>query len=186
MKLEDQIEKLKTLGISLNKDVTIDDILYSFERHEYENRPFDLILFVFGIEIEREPWNRYFSKDVWNFDMKSITSTGAYVSIINKFCELSGNPNALTNITDMIDSQSQKAWVKYDFGEIRRKWEIEFNDKWADMLVTSYILNDLETSENSFYYKDNGDAMIIIYLDRKSANELNTLTNNSLKLINVL
>lgn len=37
MKLEQQLEKLAELGLPLNDGVTVDDLLYSFDREDYEN-----------------------------------------------------------------------------------------------------------------------------------------------------
>jgi hypothetical protein len=68
LKLEDQLAQLATIGLALNPGITVDDVLYSFDRKEYEKRPFDLVLFIFGAEVEREPWGRPFCSRVWNFD----------------------------------------------------------------------------------------------------------------------
>jgi hypothetical protein len=40
MKLEDQLATLAALGLALEPGVTIDDLLYSFDRESYEKRPF--------------------------------------------------------------------------------------------------------------------------------------------------
>lgn len=65
MTLEDQLAKLADLGLKLDDGVTIDDILHSFDRDDYEERPFDLILFILGIEVERAPWGRPVCSRVW-------------------------------------------------------------------------------------------------------------------------
>lgn len=185
MKLERQLRKLNDIGISLNENVFIDDLLYSFKRKEYEKNPFDLILFVFGIEIEREPWGRFFSSNVWNFDTECITSTGDYVKIIKKLCTLSGNENILSNITDLIDRKTGVAWIKYSIDTKSREWEVELNDDWVDMMTISYIIDDIEKDGKSFYFKENGQAMILFYLDAKSAKKLKKLSNKALKMVNV-
>jgi hypothetical protein len=46
VKLEQQLAKLAELGLKLNDGVTVDDLIYSWKREAYEERPFDLILFV--------------------------------------------------------------------------------------------------------------------------------------------
>ncbi|EOV0071993.1 hypothetical protein ACOIWC_004284, partial [Vibrio vulnificus] len=71
MKLEEQIEKLSDIGLLLNEGVTINDLLLSYSREEYESNPFDLILFVYGIEIEEEPWGRFVCDQAWNFDVEA-------------------------------------------------------------------------------------------------------------------
>ncbi len=51
MKLEKQLAKLAELGLALDPGITIDDLLHSFDREEFEEEPFDLVLFALGIVI---------------------------------------------------------------------------------------------------------------------------------------
>ena len=44
MKLEQQIAKLAENGFNLNEGVTVADFIKEFDREEYENPPFYLIL----------------------------------------------------------------------------------------------------------------------------------------------
>jgi len=126
-----------------------------------------------------------FSPNVWNFDTECIVSTGDYVSIVKKLCELSGDANYLKDISDFIDIKIGEAWIEYTLGEKRQQWDIELNDDWVDMMTISYIIEDIERDGKSFYYKDNGQAMILFYLDSKSADKLNDLSDNALKLVNI-
>lgn len=180
MTLEEQLEKLASCGITLNDGITVDDLLYSFDRDVYESKPFDLLLFMLGAEVEREPWGRNICSRVWNFDTECITQTGDYVSIVNRLCEVAGHPDLITNATDFVDLESGKAWLKYTIDGKNREWPIEVNDDWADTLTLSYVMDEIERNGNRFYSKDNGQAMILYYLDAATADEINRLSNNSL------
>ena len=118
--LERQLSELSTLGLSLNEGVSIDDLLYSFKREEYEERPYDLILFVLGIEVEREPWDRCVSSQAWNFDHECITNTGDYTKIAKRLCQIAGNPSVLTNIHDHFDRENDIAWIEYTADGVKR------------------------------------------------------------------
>ncbi len=181
MKLEEQIQKLGEFGLQLNDDVSIDDLLYSFDRESYEDQPFDLILFVLGIEVEREPWDRFVSSHVWNFDTECIISTGDYVKIVKRLCELSGDPDYLTEVSDRVDLDSKEAWLKYNCKDTKRNWDIEIYDDWVDRMTLSYVMEDIERDGKHFYFKDNGQAMILFYLSVDIAKELNSLSNNALQ-----
>jgi hypothetical protein len=181
MTLEQQLAKLAELGLKLDDGITIDDILYSFDRKGYEEQPFDLILFVLGIEVERRPWGRSVCSRVWNFDTECITSTGDYVRIVKRLCQVAGDPDRLTNVSDFVDIDAGKAWLKYKVGGTERNWPVEVNDDWADALTLNYVMDDIERDGNRFYFKDNGQAMVLFYLDSKRASELNRLSNNALK-----
>lgn len=184
MKLEQQLEKLAELGLPLNDGITVDDLLYSFDREDYEKRPFDLILLVLGIEVEREPWGRFVSPRAWNFDTECIYSTGDYVRIVKRLCELSGDPGYLTDLSDYVNLESGDAWLKYNKNDIKRDWNIEVSDDWADLMTVFDIMNDIERDGKRFYFKDNGQSMVLFYLDPANIAELNELSGDALKPVN--
>lgn len=184
MTLEQQLQKLAELGLRLNDDVSIDDLLYSFDRKSYENKAFDLILFVLGSEVEREPWGRSVCSHVWNFDTECITSTGDYVRIVKRLCELSGNPEYLTDLSDHVDLASEEAWLKYTINTTTRHWKMEVDNDWADRMTLEEVLYDIERDGKRFYFKDNGQAMVLFYLSADTAKELNALSDNALQLVN--
>ena len=181
MTLEQQLEKLAELGIRLDDGISIDDLLYSFGRAEYEETPFKLILFVLGIEVERAPWGRSICSRVWNFDTECINSTGDYARIVKRLCHVAGKPDCLVDISDHVDIEAGEAWIKYQVGDAERTWDAEVNDDWADTLTLSYVMEDIESEGQRFYSMDNGQAMVLFYLDSKTASELNRLSGNVLK-----
>lgn len=181
MTLEQQLAKLAELGLKLEPGITVDDILYSFDREDYEEQPFDLVLFVLGTEVEREPWGRPVCSRVWNFDTECIESTGDYVEIAERLCQVAGQPGCFKDISDFVDIESGKRWLKYTVDGTERNWPVEVSDDWADMSTVSYVMDDLERDGRRFYFKDNGQAMILFYLDAQMAAEWNRLSNNALK-----
>jgi len=181
MTLEQQLAKLADLGFELDEGVTVDDLIWSFPRADYEKMPFDLILFVLGIEVEREPWGRSVCSRVWNFDTECINSTGDYVDIAKRLCQVAGQPERLTNVTDFVDIEAGKAWLKYTVNGTERNWPVKVNDDWADTLTVNYVMADIQDGGRKFYFKDNGQAAVLFYLDAETAAELNRLTKNELK-----
>ena len=186
MKLETQLDKLAELGLVLNHGITVEDLLYSLNRSEFEKEPFECLLFSFGIEVEREPWGRRICNQVWNFDTECIVSTGDYVNIIQNLCLLTGKSDYLTDLVDYInvdytDMAASECWLEYTLGDRRRHWEIEANDDWADMMTITYVMEDLQHDGKQFYSKDNGQAMILFYLDRSNAEKLSDLCGEDLE-----
>ena len=180
MTLEEQLDKLATLGITLNDGVTIDDLIYSFDRESFESEPFDLILFALGTEVEREPWGRAVCSRAWNFDTECISQTGDYVEIVERLCVVAGQPGLISNATDLVDLDTGSAWLKYTIDGKERDRSIDVNDDWADTLTLSYVMSDIERDGKRFYAKDNGQAMILYYLNAESAAEINRLSNDAL------
>lgn len=180
MTLEQQLAKLADLGLKLDSGVTVDDILATFDREEYEEKPFDLILFALGMDVEFEPVRPVCSR-VWDFDTECIYSTGDYVRIVKRLCQVAAQPDCLTDISDFIDFDSGKAWLKYKVNGTERHWPVELDRDWADMRTLNYVMEDIERDGRRFYSKDNGQAMVLFYLDSQTAAELNRLSNNALK-----
>jgi hypothetical protein len=181
MTLEQQIETLAELGLHLNDGITIDDLLYSASREHFEKRPFNLILFLYGGVVEREPWDQLICSKVWNFDMECIENTGDYVNIVESLCRISGQSERVTEIVDSVDWDSNIAWLEYTIDGQKRHWTVEMNDDWADMLTVNYVMDDLETDDHWFYSIDAGQGMLLFYLDHETGTKLNHLTNNALQ-----
>jgi hypothetical protein len=180
MTLEDQLAALSELGLSLNDGVTVDDLLYSFDRKEFEARPFDLLLFALGTEVERAPWNRAVCSRAWNLDMECICETGDYVRIAKRLCEVAGQPERLTSIEDFVDLERGEAWLNYLVGVSSRHYDVKVDNDWADPDTIAGIMSDIEHDGFQFYGKDNGQATIWFYLDADTAAKLNKLSGNGL------
>lgn len=182
MTLEQQLDALAELGLTLNDGVTVDDLLYSFDREAYEDEPFDLILFVLGIEVERRPWGRSVCSRAWSLDMECICETGDYVRIVKRLCEVAGQPNLITDIEDFVDLESGKAWLKYVVDGQSRNYTVAVNNDWADADTIAKVMSDIERDGFRFYAKDNGQASIWFYLNPSTAQKINALTGNALVL----
>ncbi len=181
MKLEAQLTKLAQLGLVLNPDITIEDILSGVDRDELEQKPFELLLFSLGSEVEHAPWGRRICNSVWNFDTECIVATGDYVKIVQNLCLLTGEPDYLTDITDYIDLIAGECWLEYTLHGSRQHWSIEANDDWADMMAISYVMEDLQRDGKQFYSLDNGQVMILLYIDRAIATQLSDLCDEDLE-----
>ncbi len=181
MQLEDQLSALAELGLTLDPGITLDDVLYSFGRESYESRPFSLLFFILGSEVERAPWGRNFCSRVWNFDTECVEGSGAYVRIVRRLCEVAGASHRLGDVTDHVDLGSGEAWLKYTLDGQPRHWEVEVSDDWADGMVVSYVLDDIESDGRRFYSMDNGQAAIIAYLTDDQASRLNELSSEQIR-----
>ena len=182
MKLEDQISALAEIGISLNEGVSVDDLLLSYSREEYESSPFNLILFVYGMEIEEEPWGRHFSDQVWNFDVEAIEDHGSYVEIVNNFHRLTGKAKRLEDLKDYVDIEEEKAELSYVLEGHVRVFEPKIDNDWADPEVVGAVMEDLKQSGYDYYPIDNGQASVWYYLKEEQVRTLNELANNAFNL----
>ena len=62
-----------------------------------------------------------------------------------------------------------------------RHWNVEICDDWADMLTVSYVMDDIQRDGRRFYCIDNGQSMVLYYLDAATVAELNRLSSGAFK-----
>ncbi|MFE6664932.1 hypothetical protein ACFVFH_15410 [Streptomyces sp. NPDC057697] len=175
MLLEDQLDRLAELGLPLAADRTVDELLYSWPREEYERKPFDLLLFALGCAVEEEPWERWFCDRAWHFDTECVRGPGSYVAIARQLCRITGLPDALSDVRDHVDLGEEEAWIEYTANGRRNSWPIDVHDDWADLMVVGCLIDELEHGERRFYVRHNGQAMTLLFLDDDAATRLNAL-----------
>ncbi|MEV4331833.1 hypothetical protein AB0K02_15060 [Streptomyces sp. NPDC049597] len=186
MQLEAQISRLAELGLPLAADRTVDDLLYSLPRDLFERRPYELLLSIMGVEVEREPWGRWFCDRVWSFDTECVHGPGAYVRIARELCRIAGRPDAFTDLRDHVDLESGEAWIEYTIDGRRQRWTAEVHDDWADTLVVSYLMDDLQQDGGRFWTRGHGQCMNLYFLDEAAAHEINGLLTDGRPLVPVL
>ncbi len=142
--LERQLEALRRIGLTLNDGVTVDDLLYSWDRQEYESRPFDTLLFMLGSEVEREPWGRNVCDRAWNFDVECIEDTGSYVTIVENLCRVAGMPDLVSDLEDSVDIENETAWLKYTIDGRKRHFDIPADNDWIECLVLTLSLSMIQ------------------------------------------
>ncbi|MCQ0025566.1 hypothetical protein M4914_23260 [Streptomyces somaliensis DSM 40738] len=175
MELETQMSRLAELGLPLAPGRTVDDLLHSLPRDLFERRPYELLLSVLGAEVEREPWGRWFCDRAWNFDTECVHGPGAYVGIARQLCRTTGRPDAFTDLRDHVDLSSGEAWIEYTVDGRARHWSAEVHDDWADMLLVSYLMEDLERDGRRFWTRGGGQTVNLYFLDDATAHRVNGL-----------
>lgn len=181
--LETQIEELAKAGIHLSAEATISDILLSFKRSEYEGDPYQALLFVYGIEIEQEPWGRNFTNQLWNLDMECINDDGSYVTIVKGLVRITGQPEILHSVSDEVDLSDPTARLTYKIGSIERDLSLPINNDWADPAAVDQILRDImQTVDDGrrFFAMDNGQASVFFFGTESQALAVNQLAGRDL------
>lgn len=168
------------MGLPLAAGRTTDELLSTASREDYEAEPFEHLLLVFGLEVEEDPPGRWFCDRVWNFDTECIEGTGSYVAIAEQLLRISGRAHDVTGLRDHVDGDTGLAWLAYTVDGRERRWDVEVNEDWADLMVVSYLMDDLERDGSRFYAMDNGQAMVLLYLSDPPADRLNELAGRQL------
>ncbi len=186
-RLEKQILKLAEAGLRLNDGVSIQTLLTFFPRSEFEGRPYDLLLFVLGSDIEERPWGRYISDDAWNFDLECIDGAWSYQRIIDNLLRIAKRPGLITDVIDGIEAQAAAAGVlSYSIEGVARTLDVKVEHDWADAETVTRIMGDISDAIGDgrrYWGADNGQASIVFFLSNSQAAQINRLARNRLALL---
>jgi hypothetical protein len=116
--------ELARMGVGLEPGITIDDLLYPFDREAFEDPPFDLVLFALGMEVEREPWGRPICRRAWHLDSECVHGEGAYVTIVNRLAALAGATARLSSVRD-----HGRHGRRYRHSTPRKRWPYQVHQR---------------------------------------------------------
>lgn len=87
---------------------------------------------------------------------------------------------------DHVDLEAEEAWIEYAVDGRVRRWSAEVHDDWADMMVVSYLMDDLERDGRRFWTREGGQIVNLYFLDEAAARGVNGLFADRDPLVPVL
>lgn len=181
--LEVQIDALKDAGLTLAAGRTIAELLMSWPRADYEADPYNLILFMYGSDVEAEPWGRAFCERGWNFDMECLEEAGDYARAFARIARATGAPELATNMSDNFRFDAESCEIRYTINGRERVLNAKVDSDWADPEAVGAFVRDIEATIGDgrhFWACDNGQASILFFLTGTEASKINALRDNVL------
>jgi hypothetical protein len=182
--LERQVADFEAAGLQMNPGITIDDLLYSYPASDYAGDPYRLLLFMYGSEVEREPWGRRICDAVFNFDYECIEGEGSYAQIVESFAQLAGVRALITEIHDDADLARTSGTLSYKARGEPRSIHFRIDNDWADPKSVQMILSDMQGlagDGRTFWSSDNGQSVILVFVDKATSTSLNALAKELLE-----
>jgi hypothetical protein len=176
--LEEQVGVLNSCGIRLLPEITVDNLLASYDRDAYEKEPYVLLLTVMGSELDTEPCT-YASDDIWHFDTECIEDHNDYVRIALRFSDLAREALPLEDIIDYVDVEEGKAWLSFKLDGEVYKWTAALEDDWVDPRIISKfagLLEERRTGRRFTYLDLGGQSCLIGCNTQKGLERLKSLT----------
>lgn len=176
--MEDQITRLKELGISFKSNVSIDYLLAQFQREEYEQDPYYTLLTVLGGEID--DGNNDFeiaSNDIWYFDMECIEDEDIYTNLAARMSSLTKDKLPIRNIKSQVDHENEKAWISFDMFHRNYEWILAYNYDWIDLgFIEKFSeLCKEENTEERFMYIHFEQHCLLAFGNEELCRRLNKL-----------
>ncbi len=163
--LEDRVALLDSCGIRMAPGRTIDELLISFTREEYESQSLGLLLFMLGSDVETGEFNLPFSTDVWTCDLECIVEPGDYARIAVRMRDIAHGDFPIENIRDDVDWEEQTAWLEFELDGKLVRLTPEFDDDWADPALFSELaklLHQRRTGRRFIVHGLDGGQSILI------------------------
>lgn len=176
--LEAQIANLAAAGLALAPGRTLEELLHSWPREDYEADPYNLLLFMYGSEVEAEPWGRVFCERGWNLDMECLSEAGDYARAFEPVLRTTGRPEVVTELTDDFRIDAETAHIRYVLAGKPRVISARVDNDWADPQAVTAFLRDLESAigdDRRFWAADNGQASVLFFITDAEAAAINKL-----------
>jgi hypothetical protein len=174
LSLEQKLEVLARCGLKLEAPLTVQDLLKSWKKEDFEKSGFDLALVALGMTEEQPPWRNH-CINAWHFDTESIEDHGDYCRIAERMKAMAQGSLPIDNIRDHVDVEGRSAWLAFDYRGRNVRINCTVNDDWADPGLFAHFVDLLAKSDPSriyLYYDLHGQDCIIACVTRTQFAEL--------------
>jgi hypothetical protein len=167
--LEQKLAILAGCGLRLKAPFTIDDLLKSWTREDFEKDGFDAVLVGLGMTEEEPPWRDH-CVNAWHLDTECIENSGDYCRIAERMKAMAQGSLPIENIRDHIDVEGRVAWLTFDYRGRNTRIDCKVEDDWVDAEVFRQFVDLLAQSDQSKIYLsyDLGGQDLIIACVTKS------------------
>lgn len=149
--LEEKLTILSQCGLRLSEPFTVNDLLESWDRSEYEKSGYNTVLVGLGMTEEQAPW-RSRCVNLWHFDTECIEGPGSYKRIAERMMELAQGSLQLEDISDQVDLESGKASFSFRFNGNDITIDCRVDDDWVDAVIFASFVEMLRKSDPSRVY----------------------------------
>jgi hypothetical protein len=153
--LEEKLEALAKCGLHLDPQFTVDDLLESWPREQFEKPGFGMARIGLGMTEERPPWRNH-CFNVWHFDRECIEDHGDYERIAMRMMEMAQGSLPIERIEDFVDVCEKVAWLKLQFQGREIHIDCRVEDDWVDPRLFGRFVELLHQSDPTklFLYFD--------------------------------
>jgi hypothetical protein len=174
--VEEKLALLEECGVKPAPPFTIDDLLKSFDREQFEEDGFNLILVGLGMNEGEDELAGNYCVNLWHFDTECIENHGDYKRIANRMMQMTQGSLLLENIKDYVDVEKKMAWLSFSFKGQTIKIDCEAQDDWVDPNIFGKFVDLLRQSDQSkvyIYYNLGGQDCILGCVTRDELKRLN-------------
>ncbi|WP_417369270.1 hypothetical protein [Flavobacterium beibuense] len=173
---EEQLTAFKELGYTFNKEIDKHDLLYLYNEEDYEAEPYSLLYYTWAEIADTK--DKPISNNCWHFDYESIENEGDYVAIIKNLERISDGQLTFTNVQDSIDFDNETAWVSFDINGTHYKYDLTFDNDWADHVLFENIqtLTEKYNTTGKFTVYSLGQSVVFDFMTETELQQFKKVT----------
>jgi len=180
--LEQQLENLATVGVTLNPPFTAETLLEEFAREKFEERPYVGAVITMGGYKDGKP----LSNNIFHLDTESIEGEGDYAHIAERMRDLAQGDLPIENIHDHFDRENGDAWLAFELktpaderNVERLEWHARVKENWIDPeILTNFcaLLKAQQTARGYTFFDLKGKDCLIGCATEEQLRELRRMT----------
>jgi hypothetical protein len=183
--MEAMLEAIRPCGVALRDGVSPEALLRKQtpwdsgrSRAMVEKRGFEMLLVAMGddpYDFEAGKALDPFSDDVWHFDVEFIEDHGAYKTIVERLCRMTGGDLAFDQVTDFVDVEREVAWVELARAGKVERIDLVVDNDWTDPAIFAEMQRRLGAtgSVRRFAEQSLGQDCLIVCQPPEKLNALN-------------
>lgn len=146
--LEQKLAILTECGLSLAPPFTVQHLLESWSREQFEEPGFTMALIGLGMTEEQPPWRNH-SVNVWHFDTECIEDNGSYVRIAERMAELTQGTLVIEDVRDEVNIEEEIATLDFVHDGQPVGLKLKVNEDWVDPTVFTHFVRMLASADAS-------------------------------------
>ncbi len=139
--LEEKLQLLEEVGVVLKPGRSIEELLGSYSRQEYEEEGFGTLLFVLSDEVQIGPdAGASYTRQLFSFDTECIEDNGDYARFATRFAEMFQDEFEISSIEDKVDWESKTAYLSFECQGKQYAIDPELDNDWFDPKVLGLFI----------------------------------------------
>lgn len=134
--LEEKLVRLKECGFELAAPFTVNDLLESWDRSEYEEPGWYTVIYALAMTEEQEPWRPHCA-NLFLLDTECVEDHGAYKAVAEEFVRISQGSLQLEDIEDYVDIEAGKTWLSFKYKNEEVRIDCKVSNDWLDRDIFS-------------------------------------------------
>lgn len=193
--MEEMLEAIRACGIALRDGVLPEALLRKQTQWDsgrtramIEKPGFEMLLVAMGDDPFDYEAGRPLdpcSDDVWHFDVEFIEDHGAYKTIVERLCRMTGGDLAFDQVADYVDVEGEVAWVELTSAGKVERINLVVNNDWTDGEIFSEMQRRLSAtgSLRRFAEQSLGQDCLIVCQTPEKLKALNRATGLSFRVM---